>query len=191
MGLYDKPSSRYPEPDQRNFPSFYQEVFMTSTTQLQKCASLLALGVWLASCGAPALAQTSWSSSPQATASDPATQNAGNIYSTQLGQAICTDCGQVTAVSVAEKPGDSNAVGVIAGGVAGAVLGHQVGGGFGKDLATLAGAVGGAFAGKKIQENMNTTKVWTVAVKYPNGNTTNFLISNNVQPSSRGEPVGA
>lgn len=87
--------------------------------------------------------------------------------------AICTDCGRVTAVSVAEKPGDSN-VGMIAGGVAGAVLGRQVGGGFGKDLATIAGAAGGAYAGKKIQENMNNSKVWTVGVQYPDGRTGSF-----------------
>jgi uncharacterized protein YcfJ len=65
-------------------------------------------------------------------------------------------------------------VGLIAGGVAGAVLGRQVGGGLGKDLATIAGAAGGAYAGKKIQENMNTSRVWTVSVTYTNGHTANF-----------------
>ena len=77
-------------------------------------------------------------------------------------------------MTVAEKPGDSNAVGVIAGGVAGAVLGHQIGSGMGRNLATIAGAVGGAYAGKKIQENVSTSKVWTVNVKYPDGHSANF-----------------
>jgi outer membrane lipoprotein SlyB len=99
---------------------------------------------------------------------------AGTVYTSQSAQPVCTDCGHVTAVTVADKPGDSNAVGLIAGGVAGAVLGHQVGGGLGKDLATIAGAAGGAYAGKKIQENMNTSKVWTVSVKYTDGHTANF-----------------
>ena len=103
-----------------------------------------------------------------------AANKAGNVYSSKSAQAGCTDCGHVTAVKVHEKAGDSNAVGLIAGGVAGAVLGHQVGGGMGKDLATIAGAAGGAYAGKKIQENMNTSKVWTVSVKYINGHTANF-----------------
>jgi outer membrane lipoprotein SlyB len=53
-----------------------------------------------------------------------------------------------------------------------------VGGGFGKDLATVAGAAGGAYAGKKIQENMNTTKVWQVSVTYTNGNTGKFDFAN-------------
>lgn len=103
-----------------------------------------------------------------------AANKAGTVYTSKSAQPVCTDCGHVTAVTVADKPGDSNAVGLIAGGVAGAVLGHQVGGGLGKDLATIAGAAGGAYAGKKIQENMNTSKVWTVSVKYTDGHTANF-----------------
>jgi uncharacterized protein YcfJ len=97
----------------------------------------------------------------------------------------CTDCGHVTAVNVHEKKGESNAVGLIAGGVAGAVLGHQVGGGTGKDLATVAGAAGGAYAGKKIQENMNATKVWTVSVKYSDDHVAKFNFAHDP-----GLPVG-
>ncbi len=96
----------------------------------------------------------------------------------QTNHAACTDCGHVTDVKVVEKAGDSNAVGLIAGGVAGAVLGRQVGGGLGKDLATIAGAAGGAYAGKKVQENMNTQKVWVVSVKYTNGSSANFEFAN-------------
>lgn len=86
----------------------------------------------------------------------------------------CHDCGRVTAVNVSEKKGDSNAVGLLAGGAAGALLGHQVGGGTGRDLATIAGAVGGAYAGKKIQERSNATKVWTVQIQYDNGQRASF-----------------
>jgi len=95
-------------------------------------------------------------------------------YSTQPAANNCADCGHVTAVHLVDKEGDSNAVGLIAGGVAGAVLGRQVGGGFGKDLATIAGAAGGAYAGKKIQENMNASKVWQVSVSYTNGGSAKF-----------------
>lgn len=99
---------------------------------------------------------------------------AGTVYTSKAAQPVCADCGHVTAVTVADKAGDSNAVGLIAGGVAGAVLGRQVGGGLGKDLATIAGAAGGAYAGKKIQENMNASKVWTVTVRYTDGRTASF-----------------
>lgn len=99
------------------------------------------------------------------------------VYATQAA-VDCATCGKVTAVNVSERAGDSNAVGLIAGGVAGAVLGHQVGGGFGKDLATIAGAAGGAYAGKKIQENMNANKVWQVSVTYPDGHSATFDFAN-------------
>jgi len=95
-------------------------------------------------------------------------------YSTQPVAKDCIDCGRVTGVNLVEKEGEANAVGMIAGGVAGAVLGRQVGGGFGKDLATIDGAAGGAYAGKKIQENMNTTQVWQVSVTYSNGGSAKF-----------------
>ena len=92
----------------------------------------------------------------------------------QHGKAACLDCGKVTAVNVVEKKGEGNALGVIAGGAAGGLLGHQVGGGKGKTLATIAGAVGGAYAGKKIQEKANASKVWTVDVQYDNGQRGSF-----------------
>lgn len=85
------------------------------------------------------------------------------------GAKACLDCGKVTAVTMGKKDGEGSAVGLIAGGVAGALLGHQVGGGTGKDIATVAGAAGGAYAGKKIEEKINATTFWTVAVQYDNG----------------------
>jgi len=97
-----------------------------------------------------------------------------NMGSHNSQRGACIDCGKVTAVNVSEKRGESNALGVIGGGVAGALLGNQVGGGSGKKIATVAGAVGGAYAGKKIQENMNTSKVWTVEVEYDNGRRSSF-----------------
>ncbi len=87
----------------------------------------------------------------------------------------CPDCGKVTAVSMKEEAGKGGPVGLIAGGVGGAVLGRQIGGGSGRDLATIAGAVGGAYAGKKIEEKVNTKKVWTVGVTYQNGTHKDFV----------------
>ena len=39
---------------------------------------------------------------------------------------ICNDCGRVTAVRVTEKEGETGVGGMIAGGVIGGLLGHQV-----------------------------------------------------------------
>ncbi len=88
--------------------------------------------------------------------------------------AICNECGKVLAVNVTEKAGDGGAVGMITGGVAGALLGHQVGGGRGKDIATLAGAAGGAYAGNKVEQHMRTTTLWTVSVQYENGQKSSY-----------------
>ena len=45
-------------------------------------------------------------------------------------------------------------IGSVAGAVIGGVLGHQIGGGSGRDLATVAGAAGGGYAGNRIQKNL-------------------------------------
>jgi len=51
--------------------------------------------------------------------------------------------------------------GAAIGAVAGGVIGHQVGGGRGRDLATVAGAVGGGYAGKKIQQGQQDRDTYT------------------------------
>lgn len=64
---------------------------------------------------------------------------------------VCED------VTVQDAPKDSNQIaGMAIGGVAGGLLGNQVGSGKGRMLATVAGAVGGGYAGKKIQENQQS-----------------------------------
>ncbi len=88
--------------------------------------------------------------------------------------AVCAECGRVIAVSVTEKEGEGSALGLLGGGAAGALLGHQVGSGTGRTLATVAGALGGAYAGKKIEEKVKTHKVWIVSVQYDEGGRANF-----------------
>ncbi len=78
----------------------------------------------------------------------------------------CSECGKVLGIRIVEKKGDSTPLGMIAGGVAGALLGHQVGNGRGKDLATIAGAAGGAYAGHKIEQNVRGSKTWVVTVGF-------------------------
>lgn len=63
-----------------------------------------------------------------------------------------TEC--TTEKVVTKKEWGKNAVtGTVLGGVAGGVLGHQVGGGSGKDVATVAGAAGGAYLGNKVAKD--------------------------------------
>jgi uncharacterized protein YcfJ len=57
-------------------------------------------------------------------------------------------------VRVADTAKDNHQIaGTAIGAVAGGLLGHQVGGGKGKTLATVGGAVAGGYAGKKVQEH--------------------------------------
>lgn len=88
--------------------------------------------------------------------------------------APCNECGRVIAVSSGEKAGEGSALGVIAGGVAGALLGNQVGSGHGRELATVAGGAAGAYAGNKVEQRAKTTKVWTVQVQYGNGDKSSY-----------------
>ncbi len=86
----------------------------------------------------------------------------------------CADCGQVVDVTTGKKEGKGGPIGVIAGGVAGALLGHQVGGGTGKDVATIAGAAGGAYAGHKAEQKLRSTNFWSVKVRLDSGEERTF-----------------
>lgn len=92
-------------------------------------------------------------------------------------KAPCPACGKVLSVTAQEKSAEGGPVGLIAGGAAGALLGHQVGQGTGKDLATIAGAVGGAYAGKKIEERVKSHTVWTVAVQFEDGTQASYAFT--------------
>ncbi len=108
-----------------------------------------------------------------------ATVGAGGPAAIDCKKPACNNCGRVTGVRVTTQKGQSNALGVVGGGAAGALLGNQVGSGSGRALATIAGAVGGAYAGKEIQERSNRTRVWTVDVQYDNGKRGAFRYDHN------------
>ena len=92
-----------------------------------------------------------------------------NVSTDRQGREACPGCGRVISVSVREKKGEGSALGIIGGGVAGALLGNQIGQGTGKTLATVAGAAGGAYAGNKVEEHVRSSKYWSVRVRLDNG----------------------
>ncbi|KQQ45723.1 hypothetical protein ASF61_18780 [Duganella sp. Leaf126] len=97
--------------------------------------------------------------------------------------AVCTSCGVVTSVRSIEHRPQGSGVGAAGGAILGGILGHQVGGGHGRQLATVAGAVGGAVAGNQIEGHMNTTHSWQVTVGMDNGTRRTFNFGS--QPSWR------
>lgn len=82
---------------------------------------------------------------------------------------ICADCGTVESVTPVERDGAASGVGVVAGGVLGAVVGNQVGGGDGKTLATILGAVGGGMAGNAVEKKMKKVTHYEVTVRMEDG----------------------
>jgi len=94
--------------------------------------------------------------------------------STRENTTICNDCGVVQSVNAIDTEGDGSGLGVIAGGVVGGVLGNQVGGGTGRDLVTIAGALGGAYAGNKIEKNSKKTRSYNIVVKMNSGEERTF-----------------
>ena len=89
--------------------------------------------------------------------------------------AACLRCGSVVSVVPVDVNSDApNVLGTIAGGVLGGVLGHQVGGGTGKDLATVVGALGGAYAGNRVENNMGKSRVFRVTVRLESGGNQSF-----------------
>ena len=70
-----------------------------------------------------------------------------------------------------QAPATGTGAGVVIGGIAGGVLGRQIGGGSGRDLATIAGIAGGALAGNAIEKNAQTATrdAYRVSVQVDNG----------------------
>jgi outer membrane lipoprotein SlyB len=79
----------------------------------------------------------------------------------------CYECGRITTIERIQGH-RSTTGGMIIGGIAGGLLGNQIGGGSGKTLATVAGAAGGAYAGKKIAERSGKTR-YRVTVRMDDG----------------------
>ncbi|MGE0356138.1 MAG: glycine zipper 2TM domain-containing protein [Burkholderiales bacterium] len=96
---------------------------------------------------------------------------------------ICRNCGTVSEIVPIQKKGDSSGAGAVLGGIVGGVLGHQVGGGRGKDVATVAGALGGALVGNEIEKNRASVTAWDVRVRLEDG--TNKVVRYTSEPSWR------
>ncbi|TMH63496.1 MAG: glycine zipper 2TM domain-containing protein, partial [Betaproteobacteria bacterium] len=62
--------------------------------------------------------------------------------------------------------------GAVGGGLAGAVLGHNIGDH--NKLVTVLGAAGGAFVGNQVEKQARATKHWELTVRYDDGTTQTF-----------------
>ena len=91
-----------------------------------------------------------------------------------LADPVCANCGVVRAVNRVKHKGKGGYVGMIGGGVVGALVGSQIGHGGGRTVAELAGAGGGAYVGNEIEKRVNTTTAYLVVVHMENGSSRTF-----------------
>src|SRR5688572_15713421 len=82
---------------------------------------------------------------------------------------VCSACGVVRSVTAVTQDGQASGAGAVIGGIVGGVAGNQVGGGSGRKIATVAGVIGGAVLGHKVEENRNTSTYYEVVIDMEGG----------------------
>ena len=96
---------------------------------------------------------------------------------------VCSNCGVIEAINEINTRASGSGVGAAGGAVVGGLLGNQVGGGHGKQLATVLGAVGGAVAGNQIEGSVRSTRSYNIVVRLDNGKTR--TVHQSAEPSWR------
>ena len=91
------------------------------------------------------------------------------VENSRQAQSHCRDCGTVESVREIAQEGQGSGLGAIAGGVLGGLLGNQVGGGSGRKVATVAGVVGGAYAGHTVEKKTRSTQQYEITVRLDDG----------------------
>lgn len=90
----------------------------------------------------------------------------------------CGNCGNIESIREITTRAQGSGVGAAGGAILGGLLGHQVGGGNGRSLATVAGAVGGAVVGNQVEGNMKATHSYEIHVRLDNGTQRTFHTQN-------------
>jgi outer membrane lipoprotein SlyB len=102
----------------------------------------------------------------QAPAARPAPHHA-KVSATDAAKvsSVCSHCGVVESVVAVKRKGEGTGLGVVAGGVLGAVVGHQMGNGNGKKAMTVIGGVAGGVAGNEVEKRARGDTVYQVRVR--------------------------
>ena len=86
----------------------------------------------------------------------------------------CVHCGNVESVREITTRAQGSGVGAAGGAILGGLLGNQVGGGNGRQLATVAGAVGGAVVGNQVEGSMKASHSYAIRVRLDDGSRRTF-----------------
>jgi outer membrane lipoprotein SlyB len=90
----------------------------------------------------------------------------------------CSNCGNIESIREIKQRAQGSGLGAGAGAVLGGLLGNQIGGGSGKQIATVAGAVGGAVVGNQVEGNMKASTSYEVRVRLDDGTLRVFNLQN-------------
>lgn len=105
---------------------------------------------------------------------------------------VCNECGVIASIEPVKEKGDGTGAGAVIGAIAGGVIGHQFGGGRGKDAATAGGAIVGGMAGHEAEKRIRATSYYKVGVNMENGTyqTVNVADASGISAGTRVRVVG-
>jgi outer membrane lipoprotein SlyB len=115
------------------------------------------------------------------------TNSVASANGEQSAAAGCRECGVIESIRVVTVQGKPTGVGAVTGGALVGLLGHQVGEGKGKDLATIGGAVGGAYLGNEMEKNMKQHTSYRITVRMDDG--THRTLYSSTQDVSVGQKI--
>lgn len=115
------------------------------------------------------LGGTSGAPAISAAGKPPAKSAGAAAVKSPMRETVCLNCGVIVSMREVVVTGEGSGVGAVGGAVVGGLLGHQVGGGSGKQIATVVGAVGGAVAGNEVEKRIGSTKTQEITVQLDDG----------------------
>jgi outer membrane lipoprotein SlyB len=96
------------------------------------------------------------------------------LAANDTGHQWCSTCGNIESIRTITHRAQGSGLGAGAGAILGGLLGHQVGNGNGRTLATAAGAVGGAVMGNQVEGNMHASTSYEIRVRLDDGTLRTF-----------------
>jgi outer membrane lipoprotein SlyB len=96
------------------------------------------------------------------------------VASADSGRGWCSNCGNIESIRTITTRARGSGIGAAGGAVLGGLLGNQIGGGNGRQLATVAAAVGGAVVGNQVEGNMRAAHSYEIRVRLDDGTLRTF-----------------
>jgi outer membrane lipoprotein SlyB len=160
-------------------------------------ALILALGTTLSACGTGTSTETTETELTEAEAASNETAEATPAPVTEPSKPVqaaatpvCADCGTISNIEQKTEQGKGTGIGAAAGAVLGAVAGREIVSGkrSHRDAAAVAGAIGGGYAGHKIEQKVRSSTYYLVSVRMDDGRTETITL-NSVEELSVGQKV--